>query len=466
MKGILARMCGDPATISLLLGVVPSTHVSHITTRSNMSDTLMRDIPGGHKTQYHERLAWKSVDHGFAAEPSWKASIRFAPEQLAKTLFKIYLQMFSEENTSQQLANMRRLAMDELLHKIQSSGLLHHTRRSFALLLAHIQKRVKCDWDEVISILEGLILEDKTLTTGLNFYQEMVCQLHLAGFTLSWLSPANVREIRVREDPSIFRDWSTVPQVVTIVLVVPRHAITKVQSELSAVGTPILQCEMLAGFNHSAFACISASFGTLAISGRGENKVAVIAEDSAGTHDTSPMIVSFPILAPILIHISGWTVGLTVRSTMSTVLLVEKLGLEMNIFKALLTDARYVHVLAKAPTTNYSTADGAAPPLSHERSDGAVEHHPIHVEMDESNSTRVQSVTMHIDITDGAEQASLVERCTVRTTQLTANQVILHIEKHQHIASFPLPVDALNAKLRVAQNSKYVEVSPRTSSLV
>ena len=450
MKGILAHMCGDPATISLLLGVVPSIYVSRFTTHSNMFDADVRDVSGGLKTQCHERLAWKSVDHGYAVEPSWKKCIRFAPEQLAKTLFEIYLQMFS----------------DESLHNILSSGSgrLHHTRRSFALLLAHVERRVQCDWDKVISILEGLILEDQALTGRLSFYQEMVCQLHLAGFALSGLSPAYVQEFRAEEDSPIFRDWITVPQVVTVALVVPRHVIAKVQSELSAVGTPILQCEVLFGLKISFFASISASFGKLTISGRGENKAAVIAEDGAGTHGTSPMIVSFPILAPHLIHTStrGGAVGLAVRSTPSTISLAEKLGLELNIFRAQLTDARYVHVLARAPTTNNSTVGDAAPPLSHGRSDGAVEHHPIHVEMDGSN-TRVQSLISHIDITDATEQASLVGRCTIRTTQLSATQAILHIEKHQHIASFPLPVDALSAKLRVARKSKYVEVSIRTS---
>ena len=462
-KGLLTHMCGDPATISLLLGVIPSTYVSRFTTRSNMSDALMSDMPGGLKTQYYERLTWKSVDHGHVAEPLWKQTVRFAPEQLAKTLFEIYLQMFSAENLSKRMGVMD-LAKDEMLHQIQSSGLLHHTRRSFALFLAHVRRRVQCDWDKVVHILEGLVLEDRTLITGSNFYQELACHLHLAGFTIPWLSPS-LQEIRARGDPPIFRDWSTVPQVVTVVLVVPRHAIANVQSDLTTAGTPILQCEIQAGITHNNFACISASFGKLAISGRGENKTAVITEDSAGTHGASPMVISFPILVPILIHTFDGTVGLAVRSTLSTTPLMIKLGMGLGIFKAPLTDERYVHVLAKAPTTNNSAADGVALPVSHEMSDGAVKHHPIYVETDDSNM-RVRSLTSHIDITDAAEQVSLVGGCTVRTTQFSANQVVLHIEKHRRIVTFPLPVDALNAKLRVARKSKYVEVSVRTSLLV
>ena len=463
-RGILTHLCGDPATISLLLGVVPSTYVSRFTTRSNMSDTVMHHVSGGLKTQHHERLAWKSVDHGYVAEPSWEKCIRFAPEQLAKTLFEIYLQMFSDEDLSKRL-DMSDLNMDEMLQKIQSPGLLHYTRRSFALFLAHVQKRVQCDWAKVIEILKGLVTEDRTLITGSNLCQELACQLLLAGFTLPLLSPADVRDFRARQDPLIFRDWSTVPQVVTVVLVVPRHAITNVQSDPSTVGTPILQCEILAGLWHNIFACISASFGKLAISGRGENKTAVITEDSTGTNGTSPMVVSFPILVPTLILNSDGAVGLAVRSTLSNMSLMEKLGPEMSIFRARLTDERYVHILSKAPTTNDSATDDVVSPITHGKSDGVVEHHPVHVETDASN-TRIQSLTSHIDITDAAEQVSLVGGCAVRTTQFSVNQVILHIEKHQRIVAFPLSVDALNAKLRVARKSKYVEVSVRTSLLV
>jgi len=462
-KGILTRMCGDPSTISLLLGVIPSGYVSRFTTRSNMSETFMHDILNGPKAQHHERLAWKPVGpewHG-TAELSRKKSIRFAPEQLAKTLFGIYLQMFSDENISKRL-DMTHLPEGEMfLNKIQSSGLLHYTRRSFALFLAHIQERVWCDWDKVINILEGLVLGDQTLITGSNFYQELVCQLHLAGFILPWLSPTNMQELRAQEDPPIFRDWSMVPQVVTVALVVPRHFITKLQSELAGVRTTILQCEIRVAFGHDAFACTSASFGELEISGRGENKTAVFMEDSAGTHGTSPVVLSFPVLATTLIRASGGTVGLAVPSTMSSIL-----GMEMSLFKAPLTDERYVHVLAKAPTTSNAATDAATPPAPLERSDDAIEHHPIHVEMDASN-TQVLSLTAHVNITDAEEQGPFVRGCAVRTTQLSANQAILYVEKYQHTVSFPLPVDALlNAKVRVARKSKYVEVSVRTSLIM
>ena len=451
-KGILTYMCGDPSTIALLLGIIPSSYTSHFTARSNMSEALMHaavDSP----SQYHERLAWKPIDRTYVGDPSLKKFVRFAPEQLAKTLFEIYLQMFSDEDTS------KRLAMT-----LQFSSILHHTRGSFALLLAHIRNRVQCDWDEVIRILEELVLEDRTLVSGSNFHQELACQLHLAGFTMSWLSPTKVHELRAQEHFSNFRDWSTIPQVVTVALVVPRHVITKVQSALSSVGTPILQCEIRTPVGHHAFGCTSASFGKLEISGRGENKTAVFVEDSAGVHGTSPAVFSFPVLASTLIYTASGTVGLAVRSTQTSAPLARTLGPEMGLFKALLTDERHVHVLARAPTIKDTATDEMKQLVSPKKSDSTIDDYPIHVEMDTSN-TRVKSLTAHVSITDRAEQVLFAGGCIVRTTQLSANQITLHVGINQHIVDFPLPIDAVNAKIRVARKSKYVEVSIRTSLL-
>ncbi|KAI6007541.1 hypothetical protein F5J12DRAFT_79382 [Pisolithus orientalis] len=463
-QGILDHLCGDLSTISLLLGVIPSAYISRFTTRSNTSETMMQSIANSSANQYHERLAWKHINFGHLSDSLHGGELSFAPHQLAGELFDIYLKMFSDEDLRKRMAILS-LGKSQLMQKIRFSGIIHYTRRSFALLLAHIRTRVRYDWNKVINDLEVLILQDHTLLTGSNFYQEMVCQLHLAGFWLPWLSPAEVRELRSHENPPIFRSWSTVPEVVTVVLVVPRDAIAKVQSDLSNAGTPILQCEIRADFKHNAFACISASFGKLEVSGEGENKVAVVVEDRAGISGTSPLIVSFPVLSTTLIHTSGGTVGLAVRSTLGpAAALAQKLGLEMCLFKALLTDERYAHVLTRAPTASESTVNSEFP-LVPPKLDTMTRGHPIHVEMDESN-THIQSLTAHVDVVDPAGQASLSSGCTVTVEQVSLNKAKLCVDQYQHIISFPLPIDATNAKLRIARRSKYVEVvAPMTLTL-
>ncbi|KIN92918.1 hypothetical protein M404DRAFT_91962, partial [Pisolithus tinctorius Marx 270] len=452
--GILEHVCGDLSTISLLLGVIPSTYVSRFTTRSNSSETLLLAIRGPFADQYQDRLAWKLI--GFGHNTNWsQKTLSFTPNQLTEALFDIYLKMFSNEDLGKQMEVMS-LGEPQALQKLRFSSIIHYTRRTFALLLTHIRKRVQCDWDTVIDDLGALVLQNHTLTTGSNFYQEMVSQLHLAGFRPSWLSPTAVQELRFNEDPPIFRRWGTVPEVVTITLVVPRHAITKVQSDLSDAGTPYLQCETWANFSHNAFACISASFGKLEVAGQGENKVAVVVEDRAGIEGTSPLIISFPILSTCLMIMTGGTVCLAVRPTLRTLPLSRKLGLGMCLFKALLTDERFVHVLARAPTSN-DTTNEVRPLVSPTLLDTTDEGYSIHVEMDKSN-TRIQTLTAHVDIVNSAEQAALEGGYAITAVQLSPDKAKLQVGEYQRIVSFPLPVDIADAKLRVARKSKYVEV--------
>ncbi|KAI6131242.1 hypothetical protein EV401DRAFT_2254568 [Pisolithus croceorrhizus] len=454
-EGILEHVCGDLSTISLLPGLVPSSYVSRFTTRSDISQVLLLAITGPFAIRYQERLAWKPIGFGHGIN-DLQQTLSFSPNQLAGTLFDIYLRMFSDEDLGKRMAAT---FLDEphALCKLSSLSTIHYTRRSFALLLAHIRTRVHCDWDRVMDNLHTLVLQDRTLISGSDFYQEMVTQLYLAGFRPSWLSPVAAQELRLEENPSMFRQWSAVPEVVTVVLVVPRHAITKVQSDLSEAGTPYLQCETWADFGHNVFACISISFGKLEVSHQGENKVAAIVEDRTGIKGTSPLIVSFPILSTCLMMVTGGTVGLAIRSTFKTGPLSRKLEPGMCLFKTLLTDERFIHILSRAPTAGNDTTDEAHPLVPPALSDETDPGRPIHVEMDMSNRL-VKTLTAHVDIVNPAEQAALTGRRAITVEQLSLNKAKLHVGEYQRTVPFPLPVDITNAKLRVARKSKYIEV--------
>ncbi|KAI6104714.1 hypothetical protein EV401DRAFT_2275047 [Pisolithus croceorrhizus] len=461
-QGILDHMCGDLSTISLLLGVVPSAYISRFTTRSNTAEIAMGAMGQTHRSQYHERLAWKHINFGHPTD-GLHEPISFSETQLARKLFDIYLRMFSYDDLRKKNA-MLFLNKPQAQRMIQSSVIIHYSRRSFALLLAHIRTRVRSDWNRVIHDLQGLIQQDRTLITGTNFFQETICQFTLAGFGPPRFSLVDLKQFRSQEDIPIFRSWGKVPEVVTIVLVVPRHVIARVQSDLSDIGTPFFQCEIQLASMHGAFACISGSFGELEVSGEGENKVAVVVEDRTGISGTSPMIVSFPILSSTLIYLSRGTVGLAISPTSGNPALIQKLGLQLSLFNVPLTDERYAHILRRAPTTGNDTINSEyslIPPKLDVESQG----HPIHVEMDKSN-TEVQSLTAHVNIVDPVGQASLASGCGVTVEQLSLNKTKLHVDQYEPVISFPLPVDVANAKLRIARKSKYVEVvTPVTLTL-
>ncbi|KIK13865.1 hypothetical protein PISMIDRAFT_17684 [Pisolithus microcarpus 441] len=463
VQGILDHMCGDLSTSSLLLGVVPSAYISRFTTRSNTAETTMEAMGESHRSQYYERLTWKHINFGRLSNSSHKAEVSFTAPQLARKLFDIYLRMFSGEDLRKKNAILS-LDKPRAQRLIKSSMIIHYSRRSFALLLAHIRTRVRSDWNRVIQDLEALIRQDRTLITGSNFYQETICQLYLAGFGLPRFSLVDVRKFRSQDDLPIFQSWSKVPDVVTIVLVVPRHVIAKVQSDLSGIGTPFFQCEIQLNPMHAAFASISGSFGKLKVSGEGENKMAVVVEDRDGINGTSPMIVSFPVLSSTLIYMSRGTVGLAICPTSGNPALIAKLGLQLSLFNVPLTDKRYVHILTRAPTTGNDTINSEYT-LGPPKLDADSQGHPIHAEMDKSN-TEVQSLTAHVNIADPTGQASLASGCAVTVEQLSLNKAKLHVDQYEHVISFPLPVDVANAKLRIARKSKYVEViAPMTLTL-
>ncbi|KAI5981818.1 hypothetical protein EDD15DRAFT_2534946 [Pisolithus albus] len=450
-QGILDHMCGDLSTSALLLGVVPSAYISRFTTRSNTAETTRES----HGSQYYERLTWKHINFGHLSNTSHEAELSFTAPQLARKLFDIYLRMFSGEDLRKKTGILS-LDKPRAERLINSSMIIHYSRRSFALLLAHIRTRIRSDWNRVIHDLEVLIRQDRTLITGSNFYQDTVCQLYLAGFGLPRFSLLDVGKFRSQENLPIFQSWSKVPDVVTIVLVVPRHVIAKVQSDLSDTGTPFFQCGMQLGPMHAAFASISGSFGKLKVSGEGENKVAVVVEDREGINGTSPMIVSFPVLSSTLIYMSRGTVGLAICPASGNPALIAKLGLHLSLFNVPLTDERYVHILTSSPTTGNDTINSEYP-LIPPKLDTESQGHPIHVEMDESN-TEVQSLTAHVDIVDPVGQASLASGCAVTVEQLSPNKAKLRVDRYEHVIFFPLPVDTVNAKLRIARKSKYIEV--------
>ncbi|KAG1718496.1 hypothetical protein EDD22DRAFT_942174, partial [Suillus occidentalis] len=167
------QLCGDFAIIGLLLGLIPVSFVSQFTNRSNMYE-LFAQATDGNPNQNHERLSWKL------------------------------------------LGSM-----------VKHSGIVHYHRRSF--------RRMITDWDSTMNMLHDKIRNDRTLLTGINFYQDLCCQMHLLGIFTVELDEVYGSRF---EWPIVFRDWKTFPQTVCVVLVIPRVRIQPLLPALDEAGTP------------------------------------------------------------------------------------------------------------------------------------------------------------------------------------------------------------------------------------
>ncbi|KIK97263.1 hypothetical protein PAXRUDRAFT_825109 [Paxillus rubicundulus Ve08.2h10] len=440
-QGILERLCGDIQTMSLLLGVVPSAFLSQFTTRSNVHESVLY----ASHAQYHERFAWKAINDD---QPLF-----LQPDQLAGLLFGIYLKMFSDENVAQRFKAMSTSPMRAL----RDAEFVHYTRRSFVQLLHRIKSRVQADWTRVMENFDIKVVRDSSLLVGSNYYQEMCCHFHLLGIvTFPPMEQSYIRDLRTRKDPAIFRSWEETPAVVTIVLVVPRGKIAAVAAEISEAGTPILHCDVRNTNLHNLFGHISAVYGKLQVTGTGEKKRATIVEDKEVESTSSPLVVSFSVPSFALMMAPDLTLALSIRSTPTTTpIFFRKLGMFQSLFTAQLEDTRYVHVLAEPPTQNNvpTVATSLLPPSAPEAVQGGV----FSVQMDETCS-KIRLFTIRVDVTDPAGQAYLAAGSAVNIAQVSAHETRLCIEKYENIIGFPLPVDAANAKLRVARKSMYIEI--------
>ncbi|KAG6332351.1 hypothetical protein ID866_6742 [Astraeus odoratus] len=433
-SGILEYLCGDPSTMALLLGVIPSTYVSRYTTRPSGHEFATRGVS---PSQHQERLSWKLV-RNCSTIP--RKGISFPPDQLAKVVLDVYTDIFDNEHTGK-ILDFLSLSTDLMPRR---SRYHHYNRRTFPLLISLMRSRVQTDWHKVMSTFDALLHEDPNLGFGLNYHQEMSVHLYLEGvFTHDWFT--GLHELHEITKSEIFRSWSRVPPVVNVVLIVPRCVVDEIQSDLSKAGTPALQCTLRTGSNQHMFGCLTASFGMINVTGRGENKSASITEDSAGLYGTSPMIVSFYVPSAGFMHLyTGTDVILCLRPTSVTISLERKLGWNLQLFSAALTDETHVQVLAQCPTPVNSSPIVALPNAG--QSDQVNVEQLISVQMDKS-CLRTQSLTACVDIADPIGQTALTNGATVTVEQVTLDQIRMNISKYQHLVDFPLPVDATNVKL-------------------
>ncbi|KAH7926180.1 hypothetical protein BV22DRAFT_1194548 [Leucogyrophana mollusca] len=454
MSSLLDRACCDLPTLSFLLGLIPSTFISQFTTHSNVHEIVSHRGSPSFASQFHERVAWKIPAGADPAvcRPGVDVNQRtgFDASQLAKLLFSIYLKMFGNED----LKNI----MGGPPERSPGATLTHYNRRTFAELLRVAKERIHVDWQQTMSKFSELVVADKNLIIGSNNYQDMCCQLHLLGVdTVDTLSIEYSLSRQRIGSPETFRGWKTIPPTICIVLVVPQAAIASVRSLLDQTGTPSLHVEIhspSARFSNM-FTSIQAAYGTFHTTGTRENKRIVVRCDSTGRFGELPLVISFWMPSWILTLAPRDThVAMGVQSTPGTAkLLLGKLGMNLRIFSSPLMDERNVHILTERPNLEAGVEKAAA------LAAWPAELGPCSttIRMDDP-CRQIEMVTVRMDVTDTSAQSSLAGGATVTTTQLSPYVVQVSIGNTKQSTYFPLPVDALKSKLRVARKSMYVEV--------
>ncbi|CAE6498967.1 unnamed protein product [Rhizoctonia solani] len=452
-KSFLERIFTDVPTISMLFGIAPRPYVSNFTTHSNTHELIFSERLG----QFHERVAWSDPSRGDSLSPGYNAkTISFEGDALARILYKIYDNMFANENVMSMMSSLSTTPTG-----LRALGEVHFHRETVGLLFQAVKRRVHLhseDWKRVVMGFLQMCLSGGGRMIESNCYQDLCLQLHLYGvFTVDPLQPDWTTDPENRFSPrsTLFSSWPSLPPVVCVVLTVPRQRLSIFLEKPEEIGSPTLQGGLwVSGTHDNTYAAINLAWGKC-ITSAGSDRV-VIEEDPRGQRGQSDLIVNF-WASTRLVEIAGTNVSLRVKSTpLLSSMFVRKLGISLDVFGANVMDKKHVRVLTYRPAlaseSSRTPPPGPAhPPTKH--SDKLC-----HAIASTPQSGRVDSLSIRFDINAKKEQESLQSGASVSASQVSACTMELKIGTQSHLLSYPYPIHGKNSKLRIARKSFYVEV--------
>lgn len=448
-RGITTSLCGDLSSAAMLFDLAPVSYISGFETHSNVHEFLAFHI-FENGDQYYERLVWKRPSQ--LARPGLNTIVSFEQTQLGGLLFNMYLQMFRYENVLGLLGTKPSATL------MRDQSTVHYSRRTLALLIHELKRRIAVDWDKVVDNLLTRIEHDKSLLLGMVCYQDLLCELHLLGiYSAETFLPGPYLSANKAVSP--FKDWLSVPPVVCVVFSVPRSSLNRLD-EPSLPSNLALSVNVAGPSFENRFCHLETFYGTLAVHGRGEHAVGVVAEDPRGFAGSAPWTVAFWAPAWMLMQApQHTTVRLNVINTVLTShgALDALLGHAKRLFCAPLLDAGQVRVLACRPSVS---RDAPVPLPYATRPPLPVSPEMVQVNMD-SACRNVTALTLRAVVEDADGKAALASKTTTITTeQVDHCEMLLKVgDDWSRKLVFTYPVHGVNAKLRIARKSGWIEVS-------
>ncbi|KAF9476997.1 hypothetical protein BDN70DRAFT_838433 [Pholiota conissans] len=449
--------CGDVPTFSMLLGVIPSPHLWHFTTRSNKHEIIASSAFQG---QLHESMSWRFISSYVStvvlrSQDAEIGHFKFTcnEAQLAKIFMGLYLRMFADEN---QMRNAKKRGDSETLHK---QNIVHYNRASFVAFLDLVKGNVQVDWLRTMVLLIELIQNDHTLMIGMNNYQDLMCNLYLRNVhTLFVHTSKYVESLRKADDR--FHGWKDIPPIACVVLKIPRKHLKRIENvDADQIQTPMLQCEVYGPNFHNIYSSIHLTFGDISTSVVNGEPQVTVNQDSKGWNGNSPLIVTFYLPSWTLSNAPTTTqIGLHIRSTPSSqsVALMARLGMRLAIFSTSLTDTAHVHIVRHRPDSPQE--------ISHLRNTpGYSRPHPSAKTTDltmKFNSSRERAVSLVVRtyITDPDAARALASGSKVSTTPVADSAVMVAFDDHLNHLTYPFPIQTNHLVTRIARKSLYIEV--------
>jgi len=441
------QACADIPTLSLLLGIAPSFHLSRFTTHSHQHEVLGGSavMPGC----YRQTISWKIPADSVPRGPNFDQKVDIYPprlvcdpKDLANFFFSVYLHMFKDDNPS-----------------IATTG--HYMRSGFVAFLALVKERVEVNWAQAMKNLMHRVGSDDTLLMGLSNYQDLICHLYLCGlYSVDSLLVDRLEHIRGTADR--FNGWNDIPSVVCVVLVIPRQHI-KVLEEMDAdtINTLTLQCESKGSTFYNIHASFHAIFGNVQVSEVEGEPIIALNEDLAGWDGDSPLIVTFYMPSWILTYAPTDTqIGLFVRSTPRvTKSLRDKLGFLLPVYETSLADTEHVHISPHRPNNIreiYRLRELGIALESKSMRDGGSRLKVV-IKFDPSGR-KITTTTIRDIVTEEEAVESLRNGAYVSRKSLSECSSLVTFEGYRKQFIFPFPVLGTKSKTRIARKSSYIEV--------
>ncbi|THH20277.1 hypothetical protein EW146_g1035 [Bondarzewia mesenterica] len=458
LYGFTDHICGDLTVMSILLDLIPTTFVSRFMSQSNVHEIMFYRFSSG-DSQFHQRIAWKilsladsrSLPHAVALNPT----VSFDPNELGIFLFSVYLKMFSEEDMGDYLQQM--FSDKSAFHKrVRNGNIIHYVRASFAALLKVVKGRIPSEsWTSVMEAFFGHLNADRTLTTGSNNYQDLCCQLHI-------LDIYSVQSIGAL-NKGRFKGWHDVPSLVCVVLVVPRHALSPLETmDVNEVGTPPLQCEVRGAQFHCVFSSIHTVFGAITATSSDPDAELVLDEDPRAWSGISDLIVSFWMPSWILtVEPSSTHIGFGLRSTPVTARFFfskKVLDLDLLLFKASLIDTKHIFVARRRPNFPQEMERiKAVSNLSARSTPTSRAELQTVVTMEPARNRQILDFRAKVEIVDDHARQLLASGLPVVSEQMSPCTVKVTFGSIVITIAYPFPVDGTRIKLRIARKSHFIE---------
>ena len=467
----------DVATFSLLLGLAPAGHLTGITCEAVGNESVLFNLIQHDQAvrQYRMRVPWIAPE--LTGPPAlsvpeannWKLlQITLEPTDLALYLFEIYKNMFSHEDVTKLMSQMRRIKDEQ-----RSLDLQRYTRAGFVAFLRVVKRRVSTDWKQTMKILLGGIDADKSLLVGSNSLQELYTQLHLFDiFTSEALEtgPRNIGglglALRSPNQDKGFLAQDDIPPVVHIILTVPRKKLAILTNRSpESVGTPAMHLSIRQNQGQmqyeNLFYSLHCFFGKMKNFERIDSLR--YEEDEHGWLGSCDLVVSCPVPAFGLLTgpRDGIRVSLRLNPTPENFMKFSSLHPTLSIHEAELND---LLIWRDQPGLSSSHALSMQQCWTEISKSEKPSTPAVRVKM--STSHLASHLQNHLDFVQGSPEGKvLAQGAEVTLIQHTPCTASLHVGKaHTYRIIYPFCVNAAQSKIRIARKSSWVEIEVPISS--